>query len=245
MAVKKKIGLTLAGGGIKGAYQIGVYKAMLKAGIKISGVTGTSIGSFNAALIAQDDFDKLEFFWENDDLGKLLNFMSDLSYENENLLDDFKEFSVPLLSIMKNKGLPVDGLRNRIVQIVDDKKIRESDIDYGLVTYRVKDKKPLFLFKDDIPEGKITDYITASCYLPVFKLEKLDGDSYYLDGGFCDNTPYKMLADKGYDKVYVIELGSIGLTPKSKSKCEIIRIKPSRNLGGILNTNSYQIKKNI
>ena len=44
-------GLVLAGGGVKGSYQIGAYLAFKSCGIKIDGVVGTSIGSFNAALI--------------------------------------------------------------------------------------------------------------------------------------------------------------------------------------------------
>lgn len=242
---KEKIGLTLAGGGTKGAYQIGVYKAMIDAKIKISGVTGTSIGSFNAALIASGDFDKLTYFWENDDIGKLMNFFDDMNIDVKSYKDLFKEFTIPYISMIKNKGIPIDGLKNRITEIVKEKELRNSDIDFGLVTYKLKDKKPLYLFKENIPNGKMIDYIIASCYLPVFNMQKLDDDSYYLDGGFVDNLPYKMLVDKGYDKIYVVDLGSIGITKKYKCDAQIIKIKPSRNLGGILNTNKYQIKKNI
>ena len=42
------IGLALAGGGVRGAYQIGVYLALKKSHIKIDGFVGTSIGAFNA-----------------------------------------------------------------------------------------------------------------------------------------------------------------------------------------------------
>lgn len=46
------IGLVLSGGGSKGAYQAGVYKAMEEKGLlpRIRAVAGTSIGSFNALL---------------------------------------------------------------------------------------------------------------------------------------------------------------------------------------------------
>ena len=46
------VGLALAGGGVKGSYQIGAYMAFKKCHIKFDGVCGTSIGSFNAAMIA-------------------------------------------------------------------------------------------------------------------------------------------------------------------------------------------------
>lgn len=242
---KSKIGLTLAGGGAKGAYQVGVYKALQESKIKISGVTGTSIGSFNAAMIASDEIDKLEYFWLNDDIGKLMGFYNDMNINKKNYYDHIKEFSIPYVSIVLNKGLPISGLKNKITKIINEDKLRKSDFDFGLVTYRVSDNKPLYLFKEDIPNGKLVDYIVASCYLPVFHSEKLDEDSYYLDGGFFDNEPYNMLGEKGYDKIYVVELGSVGVKPKNYTNANIVRIKPSRNLGGMLNTNKYKIKENI
>ena len=47
-----KIGLALAGGGVKGAAHIGVVKALEENGIKIDAVAGTSIGSIVASLYA-------------------------------------------------------------------------------------------------------------------------------------------------------------------------------------------------
>jgi predicted acylesterase/phospholipase RssA len=51
------IGLVLEGGGARGSYHIGAYKGILEEGIKIDGITGTSIGSLNGAMIVQGDFD--------------------------------------------------------------------------------------------------------------------------------------------------------------------------------------------
>ena len=47
-----KIGLALAGGGVKGAAHIGVIKALKENGIEIDMVAGTSIGSIVASLLA-------------------------------------------------------------------------------------------------------------------------------------------------------------------------------------------------
>ncbi|HMM69555.1 MAG TPA: patatin-like phospholipase family protein, partial [Gudongella oleilytica] len=50
-------GLVLEGGGAKGSYHVGVYKALLEEGIPIGGVAGTSIGALNGAMIVQGDFE--------------------------------------------------------------------------------------------------------------------------------------------------------------------------------------------
>ena len=57
-------GLILAGGGAKGAYQIGAWKALIELGIQIEAIAGTSIGAINGAFIAQGDFDKALTVWE-------------------------------------------------------------------------------------------------------------------------------------------------------------------------------------
>ena len=54
----KKYGLVLAGGGGKGAYQIGAWKAMREMGIEFESIAGVSIGGINGAFIAADDYDK-------------------------------------------------------------------------------------------------------------------------------------------------------------------------------------------
>lgn len=61
------IGLVLEGGGGKGAYQIGVWKAMKERGIakKITAVSGTSVGALNAALFATGDLENAIKVWSN------------------------------------------------------------------------------------------------------------------------------------------------------------------------------------
>ena len=55
----KKLGIAFAGGGARGAYQIGAWKALKEAGIdqQISVYSGASVGSLNAAMFAMGDYD--------------------------------------------------------------------------------------------------------------------------------------------------------------------------------------------
>jgi predicted acylesterase/phospholipase RssA len=57
------IGLVLSGGGGKGAYEIGCWRALREAGIEVEAVAGTSVGALNAALVAQGDFESAEELW--------------------------------------------------------------------------------------------------------------------------------------------------------------------------------------
>ena len=55
--------IVLSGGGSKGAYQIGVWKALRKLKLKYDVVTGTSVGALNAALMVQNNYYKALYFW--------------------------------------------------------------------------------------------------------------------------------------------------------------------------------------
>lgn len=241
-------GLVLGGGGVKGSYQIGSYLAFKKCHIKIDGVVGTSIGSFNAALIASGKDAELYKFWKNIDVGYLLGLNKNyVKSVNDKKL--FKEFIYGLIQtkeIIESKGISTDKLRKTLDLMIDEEKIRNSKMDFGLVTVKATKKsiKPLYLFKEDIAEGKMADYILASCNLPIFQIKKMIDDSIYLDGGFYDNSPVKMLKDKGYDEIYVVNIQGLGFK-RPYDKKGIIEINPSRFLGGTLNVNKEKINENI
>ncbi|MFR4798878.1 MAG: patatin-like phospholipase family protein, partial [Lentihominibacter sp.] len=59
----KKTALVLSGGGSRGAYEIGVWKALKTLGIQIDMVMGTSVGAINGAMIVQDDLNLAENLW--------------------------------------------------------------------------------------------------------------------------------------------------------------------------------------
>ena len=240
-------GLVLAGGGVKGAYQVGAYLAFKKCRIKIDGVVGTSIGSFNGALIVSGMEKELYEFWKKVSPGELLNLNSKF-IQSINNKDIFKEliYGIEQMTlIVKNKGISNNNLKDILKDMIDEDKIYKSKMDYGLVTVRINDLKPLYLFKNDMKKGKIPEYILASCNLPVFKMEKFIDDKYYIDGGFYDNNPVNMLLNKGYDKVYSIEVQGIGFSKKAIDESKVIRIKPSRFLGGTFNINKSKINENI
>lgn len=242
------IGLSLAGGGARGSYQIGAYLAFKKCHIKFDGYVGTSIGCFNAAMLAAGRDKELLDFWKNVNVGKIAgfndNYIHKLQQANKtnnvfiHLIKNAKE-------VVINHGLPTNGLREILGNLNIEKDLRKSGKDFGLITVRAKDFKPVYIFKNDIPVGKLDDYLIASCYLPVFQMQKIIDESYYLDGGFYDNSPANMLLDKGYKKVYVVELAAVGIKRKVKDKKKVVVIKPSHNLKSILNTNLEDINYNI
>ena len=108
------IGLTLSGGGVKGSYQVGAYLAFKKCKIKFDGITGTSIGAFNGAVLACQMEDELLNFWKNVDVGSILGF--DEKYVKKIALNqiDLEFFLLTvdnIVDILNNKGVSIEGLQ--------------------------------------------------------------------------------------------------------------------------------------
>ncbi len=239
------LGLVLEGGGARGAYEIGAVRAYYENGYKFDGAVGTSIGSINAAVIAQGDFDRALEIWESlrpetlfPEDEKLIEILSDKSFD----LEDIPRAAKKIGELIKNGGLDTKHIKELLESFTDEEKLRESDMDFGLVTYSVTDRKRMELFKDDIPKGHLVNYLLASSMLPVFKQEKLMG-KYFADGGYVDVCPYNMLIDRGYDELVVIRVFGTGLTRKVKSRgVKIQMVVPSDKLGNMLDFSPETIK---
>lgn len=243
-----KVGIAFSGGGLRGAYQVGCYKAFLDCGINVNGFVGTSIGSFNAAMCASNRFYELYNFWYNESTGSILGFSDKLinkANSNEYDMKLLMEILENVKNIVVNKGISTINIRKKLEEFNISKYLYKSKKDFGLVTVRANDFKPRYMFKEDIPANKLNDYIIASCFLPIFKFEKLIDDNYYLDGGFHDYIPANSLLEKGYDKVYVIDLEAIGIRRPYKYKEKITIINPSRKLGSILDFKQEDIRNNM
>lgn len=245
------IGLALEGGGTKGSYQIGAYLAMKDCKITFDGFCGTSIGSFNSAMLACGKEDELLDFWQNVNISSVLGFDPNYTKKIVKKQVDLQFFHMTLkgaMRMLKNRGITTDGLEKVLKEHVNEETLRQSKKDYGLCTVKVRGLKPLYLFKEDMKEGKLHDYILASCYLPFFRMKRTIDGNFCIDGGFYDNSPVNMLIDKGYTDVYVVRLNtgmSINITRKLKKNINVTYIKPSRSIGSMLELNDEKVHDNI
>ena len=242
-------GVALEGGGARGAYHIGALKALMENGYEISGIVGTSIGAFNAAVVAQGDFDKLYKFWTSSTSADLLdvNIQDVVKIVNKKIdFDLVKNVTDFVKVVASNKGMDTAKYKQTLDKLIDEKKLRKSKKDYGLVTVSWTDKKPLELYKEDIPEGMISSYVLASSYLPVFKSEKI-GDKVFIDGGFYNNCPVDMLVKKGYKNIIEIRTKAVGIYKKIKvpKDVNVITIVPKDDLGSVLFADKDLANKNV
>ncbi|MBR3792062.1 MAG: patatin-like phospholipase family protein [Clostridia bacterium] len=235
-------GLALGGGGTKGAYHLGVWKALCDMNINVCAVTGCSIGSVNGALFAQGDFKVAEDIWLNIDKDSIIELPDESIGDN---LLDIKNLSHLISDIYRNNGLETKPFRELIERTVDESKIRNSSIDFGLVTYDLGQREEISLFLDEIPDGQLVDYLMASASLPGLKRTVI-GDKEYIDGGIANNIPADMLVSKGIKDIIAVDVGGVGITKGLAPKgVNIINIKSSEKIVGMLDFKPENIEKMI
>ncbi|NLL82519.1 MAG: patatin-like phospholipase family protein [Tissierellia bacterium] len=240
-------GLVLEGGGARGAYHIGAYKAIKEEGIEIGGIAGTSVGAINGAMIVQGDYELAYELWQEISFPMVISTNDEEVERLRHLRLDKEDLSFlvdKVKDVINDGGLDITPLKNLLNTYIDEDRIRSSDMDFGIVTVNLTDFKSIEVFKEEIPKGKIKDYILASSYLPSFKKEKLDGKRY-LDGAFYDNLPFKLLQSKGYEDLIFVRTNARGLTRKLKDKANAIVISPSEELGNTLDFDKEIAKRNL
>ena len=241
-------GLVLEGGGAKGAYQIGAYQALTELEIDITGVSGTSIGAINGAMIVQGDFIEAKELWHNLEPEEIFKVSSEELQQIFNLEIDRSNLSkilTRLREILQNRGIDTSGIREFLSAHIFEEKLRSSELDFGIVTYNLSDFQPEELYLEDIPRGMLIDYLMASSYLPVFKFERMNG-KYFLDGAFHDNLPVNLLIRRGYREIIAVRTFSSGrIQPPEDESVEITYIEPNVDLGRVLEFTPQRIQRNM
>lgn len=243
----RSYGLVLAGGGAKGAYQIGAWKALSEMGVTFNAIAGTSIGSINGALIAAGDYEKARQLWLNISIDKGLRINEELP-DPENLFSK-KNWGTLFKEVIKNGGLDASPAADFISQYVDEKKVRESGIPLFAVTVQMtQGVTPREICIDEIPEGELTDYLMASSNIPLAVGIGPEGEKF-LDGGVYDNIPLMTLKKRGFNKIIILDISNLKGVGHSMNtaNCEIVHIRPydTEMLGGFMDLDAEAVEKRI
>ena len=225
--------LILAGGGGKGAYEIGVWKAMRELGIdkKIRAVSGASVGVLNGALFVQGDYDRASRIWLTINAEKILdagkfNFVEDLKAMAERWPD------AEAGSLLKEGIFSRDGLVQIIREELDVKRVAENGIPCYLACYNVTSNLMDYINVTGMGQNDMETILLATSALPgIFGPVKF-GKSLYLDGGLKDNVPVRPLYNAGYRDFLVVHLSSRSIVDEEEFPGAAIKqIVPSQDQG--------------
>jgi len=268
---QRRTAFVLSGGGARGSYQGGVLKAAIEYGFFPEIITGTSIGAMNGAAFIQGITDYMEDLWHNISFEMLFGNVQHKNHENlrksDNKIDDLgpvtkfmlqwmwlqhcskKDKNGRLRALGKSIGYPIEGLNQIVREKFDEKKIRESNIEFALNSTKVfhhgKGLTGLqreILTKEEIPEGLLGEFLLASStFFPLFELKEIN-KHLYVDGGISNNIPYEPAIAKGANDLIVVQIDG-ELLPQnafrnyrllSKSNdLRVMTLKAPSNIGSI------------
>ena len=228
------LGMALEGGGARGSYQAGAAKALIENGYRFNGFVGTSIGAINSALLAQGELKTMLELWNTTEVSTLFDIDDEIVKYIINMqfdMLDMVKIQSLFTKMLAERGADTSKIRKMLEEIVDEKAIRKSGNDFGLVTVALPDLRPCEVMLDEITEGKLIDYIMASSCFPGFKAAQI-GSKTYIDGGFYDNMPINMLAKRGYKEIFALRTFSPGIIRKLEYADVVVKtIKPSDDIG--------------
>lgn len=236
--------VVLAGGGSKGAYEVGVWQAMEELGIEYHVVTGTSIGALNGALMVQGELQEALHMWRHMDSSKVV---ADIPIPTDDLAGLRDVYNAFLRQIIGNGGLDTTPMEETVRRLLDEDLVRRSPIEFGLVTVELRSMKPVEWFLPQIPKGQLADFLLASAaFFPAFKPRSID-DGIYIDGGYSNNIPVDLAlrANRHVDELIVVDVNGIGRVRPVEPEVPVTTLRSYWDLGNVLIFDSERCRRNL
>ncbi|NIZ46581.1 patatin-like phospholipase family protein [Entomospira nematocerorum] len=245
----KKLGIVLAGGGGKGAYQIGVLKALVETNLidKIQVIAGTSVGALNAILYAHKNLALSEYIWlsrvEDKILYKDKRKLEQDWYHWKKMWSEYKaeKRSTSLRRFLSSRQIPFgvfsrDGLSAILREEVDWDTVFNAGIDLFAIATSVEEQKSRSFYLNMETRDDIASILLASSAIPgVFNPVLIAGKQYY-DGGLYENLPIDTVYETGCDLILTVPLFRSLDRVKLKSNypnAHIIELMPENSLNGL------------
>jgi len=192
---RPKRALVLPGGGGRGAYQVGVVKALMEKGIEFDFAFGTSIGGLNATLLAQGGIDRLVDLWSRIRARDIFHLPS-ASLIGRLVLGH-------KLGLLDNSPLE-EVLRKE----ADLPKLKASKTKVGLcATDLCSLETRLFTIDEIMSTNELIDVLMATSAIPMaFPPRHIRGHGLWIDGGLVRNTPMEVAINMGADEIFMVLL---------------------------------------
>jgi NTE family protein len=193
-----RTGFVLAGGGSRGAAQIGMLGALVDRGIAPDAVYGASVGAVNAAGYVADP--------TAEGIARMADIWRTLTSE-----DVFPHGRVPApwrFLQQRESVHPSDGLRRIVEQGGGLKRFEDAVIPFEVVATSLADGRPKWF-----SSGPSVDPILASAALPaLLPPVRIDGE-VFIDGGVVDNVPISRAVEQGCNRIFVLLCGPLHYAP--------------------------------
>jgi NTE family protein len=223
---KCRTAVVLSGGGGKGAYEVGVLKALKAQGVEPDIYCGTSVGSFNCAmLVSGKSLEEVEQVWRGLSTDSVFRLRYDprrfisldprtplrFAVESARLLGGFAA------EVLKSSGrwwekidldsflIDTSPLGDLIAANVDLDAVRRSPKQLFIAMTRLK---PTSVNPQEIVCNRDVTHrhVLASCSLPMIFPPVTIGNEVFCDGGVVMNSPLSPAVKAGAEEIYVVDL---------------------------------------
>lgn len=241
--------LTLAGGGGKGSYEIGVWQALREIGLEknLIAVSGSSSGALNAALISLNEFDKAKTIWS--------------SIMPKQFLDiNYNTIIGPLDTLVKRTLTAGLCSRDGLIEIIDKYLNLEQLANARIPAYvsisryssdciDCLSEKPQveYISLSEVSPDDARQFLLASSAMPYIYPPEIIHGNVYRDGGLADNVPIYPMTSVGADNLIVVKLepdDKVDTSLYSKFK-EVVEIVPSREIGDLFDGTLEFTNRNV
>jgi NTE family protein len=195
----RRTAFVLAGGGSRGAVQIGMLEELTRRGIRPDRVFGASVGAINGAAYAGNP--TLE------GVAHMANVW--LGVRGTDIFPR-GTFDGPWAFFQKRAAVHANtGVRKIIEEGLDYERLEDAIIPVEVVTTSLTDGRERW-----IAHGPATEAILASSAIPsIFPPVTIDGD-VLVDGGVVNNVPISRALAAGCDRIYVLLCGPLHYHPR-------------------------------
>ncbi|GEL96066.1 patatin [Cellulomonas composti] len=201
----------LGGGGVRGAVQVGMLRALFEAGVRPDTIVGTSIGAINGAALAADPTPdvvaKLEHAWASPAAAAVYG-------------DSWPKQLRRLARSRTHLNDP-EPLRRLIADMIGED-ARFEDLAVPLAVAAACIERAAERWFD---EGAVLPAVMASASVPGILPPTQIGDEHFVDGGIVNSIPLGEAVRRGATRVYVLQVGRIEESLEAPGKpSEVARV---------------------
>lgn len=179
---RKKVGIALSGGGIRGLAHIGVLRVLEENKIPIDMIAGTSIGSLIGALYASEpNAKKLEKEVKSQNLGKLL------------------DYTLSKYGLIKGKKIE-EFLEKRLKNVT----FKDLKIPLYITAFDINKKREVIFNKGDVAKAIRASISVPGIFIPVENKREI-----LVDAGMVDPIPSEILKEKGAEIVIAVNVNNM------------------------------------
>jgi len=201
----------LGGGGLLGAVEVGMLRALFEADISPDLILGTSVGALNGALVAADPSPGV--------IGRLVKLWESAAGSKE----VYGDGAVRQVTRAMRTGTHLHSakpLRERLQQELGDLTFDDLKIPFQCCAASIERAAEHWF-----TEGPVADAVMASAAVPgLLRPARVNGE-HYLDGGIVNSIPVGRAVDCGATRIFVLQVGRVDRPLKPPSKpWEVARV---------------------